>query len=256
MMAGGDSQAGNAEGRAGGGEDVLARATLAFDEARPQDAEAIAAEVLKADPHHVGALYVLGCALTLQGRAEAAIAPLEAAARDHDDPALETALAVALRQAGRHADAVSRLERATGRHPHDAAALLELGYLLVLMGRHAEAADVLGRGVEIAPTRPQMAIQLGYAQLSRGDCAGAKAAFARALDLSPSSPDALFGLAKAHQEIGENAVAAAYFRRYLKGRPDDAGALLGLGHCLLELGEAEAGYDCSTGGARRRTTLR
>jgi tetratricopeptide (TPR) repeat protein len=243
IMANGPSHASNAGG--GGCDDnVLARAMFALDNERPQDAEQIAAEVLRADPRHARALYILGCALTMQGRAGEAIAPLEAATRGRDDPEFDTMLAIALRQVGRHEDAVGRLRLATRRRPPYATAFEELGYLLVLMDRYDEAADVLSLGLQIAPMMPQLSIQLGYAHLSRSDCANAKIAFARALDISPTSHDALFGMAKAHQELGENEEAAAYFGRYLTDRPNDSGAWLNLGHCLLELGQPDAGYEC------------
>src|SRR6202171_2073755 len=192
-MANGPSDPGNPSG---GGRDanILARAMFALDNERPEDAERIAAEMLRADPGHARALYILGSALTMQGRAGEAIAPLEAAARGRHDPEIETVLAIALRQVGRHEDAVSRLKLATKRRPPYAAAFNELGYLLVLMDRYDEAADVLSRGLQIAPTMPQLSIQLGYAQLSRRDCANAKTAFARALEISPTSHDALYGM--------------------------------------------------------------
>jgi tetratricopeptide (TPR) repeat protein len=251
------------------GDDPLAQAMLALNEGRHQDAEEIAAGLLTADAQEAGALYVLGCALIMQGRAGEAIAALEAAAAICSDPAVATALAIALRHAGRLEEAANRLERAVTRDagdhtsdpgdrksdPGDAAALLELGRLMVLMDRHAAAIDALTRGLAIAPDMPELSVQLGYAHLSRGDCGHAKAAFAKVLEISPGAPDALFGMAKAHQEIGENEEAAKYFRRYLAIRPDDAGALLSLGHCLLELGRSDAGYDCfrqaASGGAQR-----
>jgi tetratricopeptide (TPR) repeat protein len=241
--------------RAGGGhdEDMLARALLALDNERPRDAERIAAEVLRADPRHGRALYILGCALVVQGRAGEAIAPLEAAARGRDDPEFDTRLAIALRQVGRHEDAVNRLKLATKRHPPDAKVFLELGYQLVLMERYGEAVDALSLGLQIAPVMPELSIQLGYAHLSCGDCANAGAAFARALDISPQSHDALFGMAKARQELGENEAAADYFRRYLTDRPNDGGAWLSLGHCLLELGQLDAGYECFRRAARGDT---
>jgi tetratricopeptide (TPR) repeat protein len=223
---------------------MLARGMLALDNERSEDAEQIAAEVLKVDPHNAHALYILGCALTMQDRALEAIAPLKTAAMGRADPKLDTLLAIALRQAGRHEEAISLLELATGRQPPYATAFLELGYLLALMDRHDQAADVLSRGLEIAPAMPQLSIQLGYAHLFRRDCANAKLAFARTLDISPGSHDALFGMAKAHQELGENEEAVACFRRYLTVRPNDGGALLNLGHCLLELGQSDAGYEC------------
>lgn len=243
IMPEGPSDASNAGG--GGREnDTLVRAMVALDNERPEDAERMAAAVLSADPHHAGALYIQGCALTMQGRAGEAIAPLEAAAAGRDDPEFDTVLAIALRQIGRYEDAIGRLTLAIERRPPYAAAFNELGYLLVLMERYDEAADVLNSGLQIAPMMPQMSIQLGYAELSRGDCAKAKAAFARALDISPRSPDALFGMAKAHQELGENQPAADIFRRYLADRPNDSGAWLNLGHCLLELDQSDAGYEC------------
>jgi tetratricopeptide (TPR) repeat protein len=150
----------------------------------------------------------------------------------------------------RDEDAVGRLKHAIKRHPTDAAAFYELGYLLVLMGRYDEAADVLTQGLQIAPAMPQLSIQLGYAELSRRDCANAKVAFARAIDILPRSHDALFGMAKAHQELGESQAAADYFRRYLADRPNDAGAWLNLGHCLQEIGQLEPGYECFRMAAR------
>ncbi len=231
-------------------DDWLAQAMSALDDERPEDAERMAAELLKADPRCTRALYVFGCALIMQGRAGEAITPLEAASGDCNDPECDTVLAIALRQVGRHEDAVGRLKLAIERHPGYAAAFNELGYLLVLMERYDEAADVLSQGIEIAPTMPPLSIQLGYAELSRRNCANAKVAFARALDISPRSHDALFGMAKAHQELGENEAAVDYFRRYLADRPNNSGAWLNLGHCLLELGQLEPGYECFRQAAR------
>jgi tetratricopeptide (TPR) repeat protein len=249
MAANGPTQPGDA-GSEVCGDDRLAQAMSALDDERPEDAERMAAELLKADPHHAGALYVLGCALTLQRRAGEAIAPLEAASGDHDNPECDTVLAIALCRVGRHEDAVGRLKLTIKRYPAYAVAFNELGYLLVLMGRYDEAADILTQGLQIAPTMPQLSIQLGYAELSRRNCANAKIAFGRALDISPHSHDALFGMAKAHQELGENEAAADYFRRYLTDRPNDSGAWLNLGHCLLELGQLEPGYECFRMAAR------
>lgn len=234
----------------GGDDGALARAMVALNDEQPQEAEQIAAAVLRVDPQHARALYVLGCALTLQGRAGEAIEPLEAAAGRSDDPAVKTMLAIALFQAGRHEDAIGRLVPTTERHPRYAPAFKELGYLLAVAERYAEAVDVLTRGLEIAPGMAELSVQLGYAHLSVRDCAAAKTAFARALDISPASHDALFGMAKAHQELGENEDAAIHFRRYLALRADDSGAWLNLGHCLLELGQTDAGHECFRTAAR------
>jgi tetratricopeptide (TPR) repeat protein len=231
-------------GGVGRGDDALSRAMFALNSQRPNEAERIAGEVLKADPHHARALHIFGCALLMQGRARDAIAPLETAARGRRDPEIDTQLAVALRQTGRHDDALSRLKRATKRQPPYAVAFCELGSLLVEMERYDEAIEALGRGLEVAPMISDLSIQLGYIFLSRRNCADARVAFARALDISPGSFAALYGMAKAHQEVGECQTAAEYFRRCLTIRPDDAGLWLNLGQCLLEFGQRDAGYEC------------
>jgi tetratricopeptide (TPR) repeat protein len=224
--------------------DPLYRARSALDSQRPREAQLICEELLKADPRHAQALRIFGCALLMQGRSQDAIAPLETAARELRDPEVDTLLAIALRQAGRQEDALSRLKRAIKRQPPYATAFHELGYLLSSLRRYDEAVEALRRGLEIAPMMPELSIQLGYISLQRRNSADAKLAFVRALEITPTSPDALLGMARAHQELGENTQAADYFRRYLRAKPDELATWLNLGHCLLELGQRDAGYDC------------
>jgi tetratricopeptide (TPR) repeat protein len=239
----------------GASADPLQRAMLALDAGRAQEAEHIAGELLKAQPHHPRGLFALGCALVMQGRAVEAVSKLEAAARGRHDAEIETMLAIALRQAGRNEDALRRLKLATKRRPPYAAAFHELGCLLAAMRRDAEAIAALRSGLAVAPMMPAFSLQLGQIFLRQRNCAEAKLAFARALEISPGSAEALFGLARAHEELGESEAAAACLRRYLAGRPGDQTAWLHLGHCLLELGELEAGYDCfrkAAGGDAKR----
>jgi tetratricopeptide (TPR) repeat protein len=229
---------------------ALHRAGLALNQRRPQEAERIASEILRADPNDVRALETLGYALLAQNRGAEAVAPLEVAAHSKHDPEIDTALAVALRQAGRMDEALSRLKRTAKRHPRFAAVYRELGALLFALERFDEAIDALKRGIGVAPMMPELSIQLGYVFLHRRNCNEAKAVFAHALGIAPNSAEALFGIAKAHQEVGENQAAADYFRRYLLLRPADANAWLTLGDCLLALGQRDAGYDCFRGVAR------
>jgi tetratricopeptide (TPR) repeat protein len=229
---------------------ALERAAIAVRNSRPNEAEQLAAQLLKNDPRNFRALHILGCALLSQGRAYEALNPLEAAARGRHDAEIDTHLAMALRQAGRHEDALSRLKRATRRQPTYAPAFHELGCLLAEMDRDAEAIEAFRNGIAIAPMMPELSVQLGYAHLRCRDVVAARSAFARALDIVPNSPDALFGMAKSHQEVGENQEAAEFFRRYLAIRPNDAGAWITYGHCLLEQGELDNGYACFRTAAR------
>jgi tetratricopeptide (TPR) repeat protein len=231
-------------------DEALQRASSALNGRRPQEAERIAADVLKTNPRHAGALHVIGYALLMQGRFQDAIAILEPVVRSQHDAEFDTQLAIALRGAGRDDEALARLKRAIKRKPPYAAAFLELGMLLIAMKSYDEAIDTLKRALQIAPMLTELSLQLGYVLLQVRDFAGAKAAFARALGISPASPDALFGVAKAHQELGENNEAIGFFRRYLQTRPNHWGAWLSLGHCLLEAGDRDAGYECFRTAAR------
>jgi Tfp pilus assembly protein PilF len=232
------------------GDVVLQQALTALRSQRPNEAERIAADLLRRQPRHSRALYVLGSARLMQNRPKDAIPPLEEAGRGRNDPEIDTLLAIALRQAG-HADkAVLKLKRATKRKPPYAAAFHELGYLLFSLERYDEAIEVLNRGLEVAPMMPELPVQLGYAHLRRRHWGGAKMAFARALAISPTLYDALHGMAMAHSESGEHAAAAEHFRRCLTSRPDDASLWLNLGHCLLALGQSEAGYNCFRAASR------
>jgi tetratricopeptide (TPR) repeat protein len=231
-------------------DDQLRRAVMALDAKRPDEAERLAAEVLKAEPHHVGARLLGGRAALMQGRAQDAIALLEPAARASHNAELDTELALALRQAGRIDDAVSRLRRAVKRRPTHPAAFSELANLLISLKRLDEAAETLKRGIAEAPMAPALHVQLGLLLLERRKHQEAKAAFAGLLALYPGFPDALFGLGKTHQELHENKAAAAHLRQYLRARPAHWGAWISLGHCLLALGDLEAGYDCFRTAAR------
>ena len=224
--------------------EALQRAKLAIQNDRPADAERLASEILKANAGHLEATKVLGYALVMQGRAEAALAPLEKAARTSRDPEVETQLAIALRQAGQSDKALIWLKRAVKRAPPFAPAFHELGYVLHELGQSGEAIAVLRQGIAVAPMMTEMAIQLGFVCYAIYDRANAGAAFARALAINPVHPEAIQGLGTVLMDAGDYAQAAELFRRALSANPDDTLARIALGKCLLELGDAETGYAC------------
>jgi tetratricopeptide (TPR) repeat protein len=231
-------------GYSGEPDDLLQQATFALNAKRPQEAQRIAQQILKADPRRARALHILGCALLMQDRAADSVVSLEDAARALRDPETDTLLAIALRRIGRNEDALSRLKRATKRRPPFGAAFHELGFLLLSMERYNEAIEVLSRGLGLLPMMPELSILLGNVFLGCRNFVNAKAYFARALNISPDSSDAMYGLATAHWRLCEYQAAADLFRRCLMRNPDDVSTWVNLGHCLLELGQRDAGYDC------------
>jgi tetratricopeptide (TPR) repeat protein len=223
--------------------EAVQQAVFALNNKRADEAERIAGEVLKREPRHAGALHVFGCALLMQGRAQEAIAPLEAAARAQHNPEIDVQLAAALRSSGRPDEAVARLRRAIKRRPPFAPAFHELGSLLAVLQRYDEAIEVFRRGLEVAPMMLPLSLQLGFVLMQCRKWSDAKAAFAQASNIAPNSPEALFGLAKAHQELREYQAAADCYRRSLRSRPDPV-TWHNLGRCLLMMGQDDEAYDC------------
>lgn len=222
-------------------DQALERASFALRMQRPDEAERIAAEVLKANRGNVRAAQVLGHALLLLNRGAEAIAPLEKAARRSEDPAIETLLGAALALAGQRDEAFEQLRRATSRRPPHPPAFLEHGIQLARAGRFDEAIAVLESGLAFAPDAVDMQRELAAIHLKRNDRGRARELLQQALKLAPDRPDLLTGLAQVMLLDGEYAAAAETFRRVVALRPDDAVARADLGRCLLEMGERDAG---------------
>jgi len=225
-------------------EKALRRCRSAIAERRPDDAERVARDVLSRNPQHAGALFLLGAALLMQQRAGEAVGPLEEAACIRADSVTETHLAMALRNSGQSAAALTWFERATTRQPAFAPAFKEFGATLRAMRRFAEAEAVLKRGQELAPPMPDLDILLGAVLLRRADLLNAKAAFARALAYAPDHPEALLGYGSALVHEGEFGSAAEQFRLILTRHPAHLHALRNLAHCLIELGRWDEGAAC------------
>jgi len=222
-------------------ENALHRCSAALAQRRPSEAEHIAREVLATNPQQPAALFFLGVAHLVQGRAQEAVKPLELAASNRQEASIETHLAMALRECGRVAEALTWFERATSRWPVFAPAFKELGATYRQLRRFADAEAVLRRGQELAPPMPDLDILLGAVCLDRGNPAKAQEVFTRVLAQVPGHPEALFGLGTALVNQGEFVAAAGHYRQILVREPNHVRALLYLGHCLMELGQWDEG---------------
>lgn len=220
---------------------ALEQAALALRSQRPDEAERLAAAVLKADRANPDAAQILGAALLAQGRGVEAVGPLADAARRARDPALETLLAQALAAAGRRDEALAQLRVATERRPAYPPAFLELGEALGRLGRAAEGIVVLEAGLALFPTADGLRVALGYLHLQRNERSEARRRFEEVRRAAPGRGDAMVGLAKVMALVGEHRAAVELYRSALAVRPQDVGAGLGLAASLLELGEREAG---------------
>lgn len=221
-------------------EQELQRAAFALQSGRAAEAKWIASDILKARANEPRALQLLGTALLAQGLGKDAVAPLEQAARRSHDPAVETQLALAYRQAGRGNQALERLRSTVRRRPPFPPAFFELAGLLASLERTDEAIEVLQQGLALTPNVAELWVQLGFIRAGRLERAKARESFARALTLLPHHIDALYGLARAAQGECNFAEAAQVYRQLLAFKPDEVAAHIGLGACLLEIGKKDA----------------
>jgi tetratricopeptide (TPR) repeat protein len=223
------------------GNAALQRAVLALQMQRPEEAEQLAAGVVKANRGNIFAAQILGRALVMQDRAAEAIVPLERAARRSGDPAIETDLAVALTAAGRSEEALDQLRRTATRKPPFLPAVLEYGGQLASAGRFDEAIAAFESGIAFAPAAIDLRMALAFALIKRNSRVRAREILSQTLTMAPERPDVLSALARVMAQDGEYAAAADLFRQALRLRPDDLPTRNHLGACLLEMGEREAG---------------
>ena len=221
--------------------EALDRAAMALRAQRPDEAERLAAEVLKSDRGNAAAARVLGQALLMQGRPLEAVDPLQRAARRAPDPVIETLLGRALAEAGRTDDALDRLRQATTRRPAYPLAFVELGDQLGKLGRYDEALPVFEAGLALSPDAAVLRMAMGYLHLARHDRAPARALFLAVRAAAPERHDARLALAQVLTLDGDFAAAADLHREALALRPDDSATRIALAKCLLEMGERQAG---------------
>ncbi|QWG17817.1 tetratricopeptide repeat protein [Bradyrhizobium sediminis] len=168
-MADEPSDASNADGGGGSG-DALAPAMVALDRQRPEDAERVAAEVLRADPKHARALHILGVALTMQGRYDEAVDVLGLGLQVAPTmPELSIQLGYAQLSRGDCANAKVAFARALGISPHPHDALFGMAKAHQELGENEEAAGYFRRYLTNRPNDGGAWLGLGHCLLELGE---------------------------------------------------------------------------------------
>ncbi len=201
-------------------------------------------DILRLDPAHPDALYLLGQVRLYQGifqQAEnlfvRAVASRPQAAPFHLHHGL------ALRRLGRTDDALAAFHRAQTLDPALADAHHQAGNVLKSIGRYAEAIDALREAARLAPDHAAIWLNLGVACLEGGARVDAIAAFRRALSLDPKNPEAHNILGHALLMHGCSAEAEAAFTEALRLRPDYAAAHDNLGRLCRAAGRLPEAVD-------------
>jgi tetratricopeptide (TPR) repeat protein len=210
------------------------------------EAEERARALTKRFPSHPFGWKVLGAILADRGEVEQAVTAFGEAVRSSpNDSEAHNKLAVALRLAGRSAEAERSYRRALALKPDYAQAEYNFANLLATLGRPAEAEASYRRALELEPDYAQAHANLANLLASLGRLEEAEPSFRRALALKPDFPDVHNNLGNLLKRLGRRAETEASYRRALALNPDYPESHYNLANVLSELGrfeEAELGY--------------
>ena len=220
---------------------LLQQAFLALRARQFDVASRLASEALKSNRNDRNAVLMLAHALLGQERPEAAIAPLEKAARHGNDPEIETLLGHVLCRARRTTDGIAQLRRTAARRPLYLPAFQELAGQLANAGDIGGAIGIIAEAITLAPDNIDLQLDLGRLHLRNNDRTSARAVLTAARAAAPGRTDILTELAGAEYLDGAYKDAAETYRHALALRPDDAPSRANLAICLLEMGERGRG---------------
>jgi protein O-GlcNAc transferase len=257
---------------------LLETATLHHRDGDLAEARRLYTEVLRAEPAQDLALFRLGLVELQDGRHEAAVRLLRAAAdRVPDNVRYQRGLAQALQSLERWPEAAAALRRALELEPDsfetrldlgvalqrggeqaaaavayraalaqksdDPRALGNLGAVLQEMGELDEATRHLESAARLEPNAASHAINLAIVFHRRRDFASAESILRAVLAREPDNTDAAFNLGNALRGLGRPREAIELYRRAAASRPGHAEALNNLGNAYKETGDFAAAMD-------------
>jgi len=205
------------------------------------EAERLYRQVLAVDPHHAGALHLLGTLAHQVGRDEVAVELIGAAiAVDKRQAAYHSNLGTALQALGRLDEAAASYKRALNLQPELAEAQLNLGAVLQAQGKLDEAEMRLRQALSLRPDLAEIYVNLGNILQARGRHAEAADSHRQALLLRPEFAEACYNLGNALQSQGKIAEAISSYRRAAELKPALAEVHGNLGNALLSQNQIEA----------------
>src|SRR4051812_33182449 len=198
-------------------EQIFGQALAALKQGSLDVAERDFKSLLARQPHHLGALNLLGIVLLRAGKPDDAERCLRKALRlgSQPDPATLSNHATALRQLGRHADALARLEEALALDPNASDLWNSRGLVLDELGRYDAAVASFEKSVALRSDVALPHYNLANALSSLREFDRALNACDRALALDPGFALAWFGRSQTLKVLGNQREALAAFEKYL-----------------------------------------
>ena len=231
----------------------LQRAAEAFQRGDLTGAERVTRAVLEAKPDHFEALFLAGIIAGSAGRPADAVAFMtRASAANPGNADAHYNRGVALGELGRHAEAAESYARAAACNPSHADAFFNRGVALGALGRHGEAVESYARALALRPRYAEAHQNRGIALAALGRHEEALASYDIALACRPDYAAAHNNRGAALAALGRFADAVAAYDRAIALRPGYPEALLNRGIALADLDRpAEALASCERALAAR-----
>jgi tetratricopeptide (TPR) repeat protein len=212
------------------------QAVVLYRQGRLDQAEKVAARVLKAWPGSFDVVHLLAVIRMQLGKPGAALGLFEQALRLHPaSPDATANMAMTLAMLGRRDEGLALFEKAHALDPSNWQTLNGRGSLLLQLNRFGEALASFEQALAMAPHQLGLHLNRGtaLAQLQRLDEAIAE--FDAVLAREPTKADAHFNRGNALTGLGRVAEAIAAFDRALALRPDYLKAMISRGVALQAL---------------------
>jgi tetratricopeptide (TPR) repeat protein len=219
-------------------EDIVRRATVAFNAGRPDEARALCEQGLQGRPRDPMLSHLLAAVLFSQGEPKAALPHIETSLGKRPGNAAAYFLAARIARANGDFDhALAQLDRAIALTPQREM-FLEKARTLDQAGLKPQAREAWRLILQVIPEHQEATARLGRLAWEDGDHAGAVALLERAV-AADAPASVWFDLGLARQDLRDREDAAAAYRRACEIRPDHTEAALNLGTVLQELGQID-----------------
>ena len=219
-------------------EDIVRRATAAFNSGRPDEARQLCEQGLSRQPGDPMLHHLLAAVLFSNGETESARTHVESSLAKRPDSAAAHLLAARIARVAKDFDgALSHLDRAIAIAPQREV-FLEKARALDLAGLKPQAREAWRAILEVVPGNIEAAARLGRLAWEDGEHASAVTLLERAVrGEAPAS--VWFDLGLVRQDLRDRGGAATAYRRALEIKPDYPEAALNLGTVLQDAGDMD-----------------
>jgi tetratricopeptide (TPR) repeat protein len=220
-------------------EEIVRRATAAFNSGKPDEARGLCEQGLTRAPGDPMLNHLLAAVLFSKGEIQTARSHVETSlAKRPGNGAAHLLAARIARAAGDFSNALSHLDRVIAIAPQREA-FLEKARTLDQAGHRPQAREAWRAILEVVPQNAEAAARLGRLAWEDGDYAVAVSLLERAVE-SDAPASVWFDLGLARQDLRDHDGAAAAYRKALEIKSDHAEAALNLGVVFQELGDLDS----------------